>query len=173
MLTINVQIDGAMLERLAARLDQATLMQAAKPAMIESVELLRRTVRDAEPTDTGALRASIRTQVTGNTLGSLVGIVAPSGPPGRYALPMEYGRRPGSRMPPVEPLVRWAKRHKLGRTDKETRAIGFLIARAIARRGSPKARPQGYRAFETAARRGGDVQRIFARYFARIGGGQP
>jgi hypothetical protein len=51
----------------------------------------------------------------------------------RYGGAVEFGRRPG-KMPPVEPLERWAA-IKLG-----TPGIGFVIARKIARQGT-KAQP--------------------------------
>ncbi len=51
-----------------------------------------------------------------------------------YAGVIEYGRRVGARMPPVEPIARWAQL-KLGVPKKQARGVGFVIARAISRRG--------------------------------------
>lgn len=53
-----------------------------------------------------------------------------------YAGVIEKGRRAGARQPPSEPLARWAQR-KLGLPYKRARSVGFLIARAIKRRGIP------------------------------------
>lgn len=46
-----------------------------------------------------------------------------------YAAPAEYGRRPG-RMPPVAPIADWLRRHG------EDPARGYIVARAIGRRGT-------------------------------------
>lgn len=51
-----------------------------------------------------------------------------------YAGVVEEGRRPGSRMPPLRVVQRWAAR-KLALTPKEAKAAAFPIALAIARRG--------------------------------------
>jgi hypothetical protein len=53
-----------------------------------------------------------------------------------YAGVIEYGRRPGARMPPVEPLARWAQR-KLALPYPQARSIGFAIARSIQKKGIP------------------------------------
>lgn len=54
-----------------------------------------------------------------------------------YAGVIEYGRRPGARMPPTYPedvIARWAQR-KLGLPYKRAKAVSFVMRRAIARRG--------------------------------------
>lgn len=51
-----------------------------------------------------------------------------------YASIVEYGRRPGTRMPPVRAIVLWAKR-RLGKKASEAASIAYAIAKAIARRG--------------------------------------
>ena len=51
-----------------------------------------------------------------------------------YAGVIEYGRRPGARMPPEDAIARWAQR-KLGLPYKRARAVAFVMRRAIARRG--------------------------------------
>lgn len=48
---------------------------------------------------------------------------------------VESGTRP--HRPPIQPLADWAKVKGLARTDAEARRIGFLVARAIAVRGTP------------------------------------
>jgi hypothetical protein len=53
-----------------------------------------------------------------------------------YAAVIELGRRPGARMPPSSVLAHWAQR-KLGLSAAEAKSAGFVIARAIARRGLP------------------------------------
>jgi hypothetical protein len=53
-----------------------------------------------------------------------------------YAAVIEHGRRPGGRMPPVKALVPWVRR-KLGVGDAEAQSVAFLVARKIARDGTP------------------------------------
>lgn len=50
------------------------------------------------------------------------------------AIVMDEGRRPGARMPPVAALALWAQR-KLGVSADEADAVGYVLARSIARRG--------------------------------------
>jgi hypothetical protein len=63
-----------------------------------------------------------------------------------YGLFIEYGRKPGSKMPPVEPIMQWAKDKNLPqfRNAKgqyiSNFSRGFIIAKSIARDGIP-ARP--------------------------------
>ena len=51
-----------------------------------------------------------------------------------YAGIIEYGRRPGARMPPRAAVARWAQR-TLGLSEADSRAAAFVMARAIAKRG--------------------------------------
>lgn len=53
-----------------------------------------------------------------------------------YAAVVEKGRRAGARMPPVEPIARWAQR-KFKLPYKIAKGIGFAIARNIQKRGIP------------------------------------
>lgn len=59
-----------------------------------------------------------------------------------YASVLEEGRRPGGKMPPLDEITRWVIRKGLvkgrGRgasRDKAARAIAYVIARGIARKG--------------------------------------
>lgn len=53
------------------------------------------------------------------------------GTPLEYGEVVEFGRRPGKRMPPVAPIALWAQR-KLGVSADEAESVGFAIARKIA-----------------------------------------
>ncbi len=77
---------------------------------------------------TGHLRQSITHDVSGSGL-LVVGRVYSTDVPIKV-VSVEHGRRPG-RMPPRRPIELWVNR-KLG----EGRAVAFLIARAIGRRGT-------------------------------------
>lgn len=53
-----------------------------------------------------------------------------------YSGVVEEGRRPGARMPPLEPIARWAQR-KFRIPYRRARGLSFAIARKIAREGIP------------------------------------
>ena len=61
-----------------------------------------------------------------------------------YVQYIESGRKAGSKSPPLEPIVQWAKKRGI-KTDNSTM---FLIRRAIAEDGI-KPRPLMYKVFET------------------------
>jgi hypothetical protein len=73
------------------------------------------------------LRGSIAGEVA--TLGRTV--TGTVGTPLEYGEVVELGRRPGKAFPPVDPIALWARR-KLGVSEKESRSVGFAIARKIA-----------------------------------------
>lgn len=86
--------------------------------------------------DRGGLRNSIAHRLDEDGLGGVAGTNS------EYALPTEFGRRPGSR-PPVEPLIAWARRK--GFADPE--AAGWAIAEHMERFGTDP-RPFLFPAFE-------------------------
>ena len=102
-------------------------------------------------TPVGAGPAHLRTsfQITNATLRgqSIEGNVSTSL---AHALPIERGRTPGSKMPPIDPIEFWVKR-KLGITEN-SRGVAFVIARSIAAKGFKKR--DGYRMVETAFEEG-------------------
>lgn len=129
-----------------------------------SLLLIEADARTMAPQDTRRLSGSINNRITG-TFPSLVGEVGPSA---RYGMFVEFGRRAGARMPPVDALIGWVRRHwhpieqrRRGVSRNTLRAEAFVLARAIQRRGIP-ARPF----MEPAYRR--NQARIEAA-FARIG----
>jgi len=63
----------------------------------------------------------------------------------KYARWVEFGRRPG-RMPPITVMADWAYKKGIASAEN-TRAVGYLIARSIARKGT-KAQPFLAPAFE-------------------------
>mgnify|MGYP000630952051 CR=1 FL=1 len=65
-----------------------------------------------------------------------------------YALVVEHGSRP--HWPPRAPIEFWVAR-KLGVRGKRVRAVAFLVARKIARRGTPAQRNEERRAGTSAA----------------------
>ena len=77
------------------------------------------------PEDTGELKRSVHTTPTRG--GAVVSVDAPHAPF------MEYGTRP--HWPPLVPLAEWAYRKGLADSEEEARAVAFLVARQISRRG--------------------------------------
>jgi len=51
-----------------------------------------------------------------------------------YAAPVEYGRRPGAKPPPVRALEPWVEK-VLQVAPNRVRSVAFLVAKAIGRRG--------------------------------------
>lgn len=105
---------------------------------------------------TGTLMGSVFSEMRG-TAAEIHGVVAVSPPADRYALVVETGRRPGARMPPAEALILWV-RQKLstgigaaatvtgksgkpqrsrGKAGSAERALAFVVARSIGRKGFP------------------------------------
>lgn len=57
-----------------------------------------------------------------------------------YAAVIEYGRRKGARQPPTKALVPWVIQKGLvrgGNVQAKARGLAFVIARSIARKGTP------------------------------------
>lgn len=56
---------------------------------------------------------------------------------------IERGRRPGSRMPPIDKIAEWLEQKMRGQVKnrrdraKQARGLAFVVARAIAKRGLP------------------------------------
>ena len=126
---------------------KADVSRLAREAMAGITEMLRREVITRTPVGaSGNLRGSIFTEIKGANPGALRGVIASRAP---YAGYVEFGRRPGGAMPPWRegsPLYRWVVRN-LGPPDGSIERVSFLVARAIARRGT-RGRRMFARAFE-------------------------
>lgn len=120
--------------RLAAM--PAVLERELRNAMQASLLLIEADARQGAAHDTGRLAGSITNQITGVGL-NLEGRVGPSV---RYGGNVEYGRRPGAKMPPVDALMGWVSRHPMPGSRRSRRSQAFALARSIARRGI-RARP--------------------------------
>jgi hypothetical protein len=119
-------------------------------AMDASLLLLETDMRRHVPQDTRQLMGSINHQVAGSGL-NITGTVGPSLAYGAF---VERGRRPG-KYPPIAAISGWAKRHGIS---------PFLVARAIARRGT---RPQPFVA-PSIQRNRGRIVTLFERAGARV-----
>lgn len=148
-----IELDQRQWRAAVERLGPERAAQRARAAMLESLAFLQNEVRQAMPVDTGLGRGSVVTELRGRTLGDLSGEV---GSPLAHVAVLEYGRKPGGPMPPVAPIEAWAQRHGMA-------GLGYVIARAIARRGL-KARHM----FRNAAQKG---QAVIPSIFRRHLGG--
>ncbi len=127
--------------------EEEEVFRLAREAMAEITGMLRREVMTRTSIGaSGNLRGSIFVEIEGDIPGELRGVVASRAP---YADPVEFGRRPGSAMPPWRegsPLHLWVVRNLESRGD-DFESVAFLVARAIARRGI-RERRMFTRAFE-------------------------
>lgn len=101
-------------------------------AMNKSGLLLVSKIKPLTPVYRGALRNSIGSEVIHESATSIVGRVGSSLKSEQYPAVMEFGRRPGAKMPPPDALERWVHL-KLGTVEGS--GVGFVIARSIARKG--------------------------------------
>lgn len=121
----------------------ASLKHSPRPyleaGMRASAEAAAAQAKILAPVDTGRLRASITGAAQWRGVVELVGVV---GSNVQYAPYVEYGTgtlaegeggKGGAHFPPPAALDRWARRHHM--------PSGFVVARAIARRGGLRPRP--------------------------------
>lgn len=80
--------------------------------------------RSGVPVDRGTLAKSFRKEVRPRTLEAFIFS------PLRYASVMEFGRRPGGRLPPKEPILNWVMRKGLGNKELE-KSLGKKESRAL------------------------------------------
>lgn len=127
-----INFDTAQLERVARLMAQAPeIAQDEITRFITAITAhLQGEVQQRTPTAHGTLRASIFGDV--KRLGRLgaEGVVSTSL---AYAVPVELGTAP--HMPPVAPLIAWA-RQRLGVTGADAERAGWAVARKIARVGT-------------------------------------
>ena len=147
-----MEVKGQIVERGGSEwLEQfpAALRQAIERGMARSTELVRQAVaaKAGEPfgfaqdrpfgeggTAMGELVRSLTTEVR-DEKGQTVGMVFLAPPADRYGLFVEVGTRP--HFPPPAALLGWVQK-RLGITnDRQAREVAFLIARKIARQGTP------------------------------------
>lgn len=152
MASYDVTIDTSAVQAALAKLAPDQIDKRAHAAMNESLGYLQTAVRDRTPTGaTAQLWQSIFTDIRGTTFAGMQGRVAS---PLSYAVFAEEGRAPG-KFPPRAPIELWAQR-VLGDAS-----LWFIVARAIARRGT-----KGAHMFRDAAQKGqGVVRRIFLSHF--------
>jgi len=157
----NIEFEG--LKELRRDLAKAggDLDDTLRQAMLHSLQLIASEAKAKKnaPVDTGRLRASIGAKTKEGireVKGVGADVVGRVGSRVEYAIYQEIGRRPG-KMPPIAPIEEWARRHGMA-------GMGFVIARAIGRRGL-----KGKRFLERAAKEKAEqVARTFERALDRL-----
>lgn len=158
------EIDLIKLGAARAAWDQfpAIVREELNAAMSEADLLIEREVRERTPSGASkggasGLKGSLYGEETVG-LDNVIGVVASSLP---YAEPVELGTRP--HFPPVEPLIDWVIA-KLNVPEEQAPGVAFLVARKIARVGTPAAHMfrDGFAAVQ------GQVEGIFTRANERI-----
>jgi len=130
MATLEIKLLPKAFEDMSKGMKKAALKGALSGAL-RAVPIIQRATLKAKAVNTGAFMRGWRARR--HKLGAEVYNTAP------HAAYVEEGRRPGARMPPPDVIAKWSKRVKIrlgrgkARISRET--MGFLIARAIAKRG--------------------------------------
>jgi hypothetical protein len=115
-------------------------------AMESALQFVEKQVAARTPVNEGFLRGSINHLI----LSYFPDIIGEVTTPMDYAIVIERGRKPGSRMPPIDAIQQWAVR-KLGLSPDEAASAAWGIAKSIAKHGfSEKGEvgPRGKRMFE-------------------------
>jgi hypothetical protein len=158
---VSVELDpewGRFMLRLNA--SGPVMAQAQRDAMQAALVLIEGDARRRAPQDTrrlsGSITHTINQQISTGRLSRIEGRVGPSV---GYGAVMEFGRRRGARMPPVDALMGWVRRHwspTVGASrriaaarlpgrqrnvewrragQRELRSRAFALARSIQRKG--------------------------------------
>ena len=101
-------------------------IEAMQESALEGVSDIVNRIKKAKLVDTGALAQSV--MATPTKTGAAIDITAP------YAGVMEYGRRPGAAMPPLDAIYAWVVRKGLATEDpdeEDGEGEAWDIARAI------------------------------------------
>lgn len=129
---IRLDYDYSQLSELEKKLGRFDAAYAAeiRSTMEATLSLVEQNVVSRTPVGVGTLSQSITSRIFGQPV-NLAGEVGSSL---IYAPVMEFGRRPGARMPPVEPIRTWLIRKGIMGPDQADK-MAFVVARAIGRKG--------------------------------------
>ena len=128
-----LDIDLSGIDEAAANLETfpIDLSRELTLTMNQALPFVEGQVRVRTPVNQGALRNSLNHQIV-SPFPNLVGSV---GSPLQYAETMEFGRKPGSRLPPVDAIELWVYRKGIERDREKTRGVAWAIAKHIAKHG--------------------------------------
>lgn len=148
---------------LAPELEKATIRGLRKSALYLQGRVALE-ISHAEPNpafDTGELRNSVDTRFVPG--GAIVSVDAP------HASIIEYGRRPGKKMPPLDPIVAWVLRKRIGEAYIRTRmrSIAKQVKAVVGKQAGARAMKQNKEEARAMAARG--VAFVIARAIAKNG----
>lgn len=116
----------------------------------ETASLLEHYIGRVTPEGVGGARTGLKASIFSEIRENGTRITTITGTNKAYAMPVEFGRRPGQKPPPVNALLDWVGL-RFGISDpKRVKRMAFLISRAIGKRGTRAYRdnsPPGERMF--------------------------
>ena len=132
-MSASVSIDFEGLEEVLSKLRNwpPGMRKAVARAIGRGLQMIANVAKTYAPVDMGQYRGSIGAKTAfGINEVKHIGsdVVGRVGTRSEYGPYIEWGRRPGRRMPPVSIIEEWAARHGMA-------GLGFVIARSIGRRG--------------------------------------
>lgn len=129
------------LNQYTKKLAPEVLYDAARKSMVETLREMVKIAKQLTPEASGRTASRITSDINGVTLQNLNGRVYS---PDKYFRVLEYGRRPGAKMPPNDVIFDWIGHKDINPYDSDglpqmisERKLVFLIRRAIGRRGIP------------------------------------
>lgn len=157
-MNLSISLGGLQSFAIGLRDAPAYTDQVLQEAMTEATLLVQREWQENLPRVSGLTARSITSDVASTPAGVL-GIVSSSQP---NALFLELGTRP--HMPPVAAIEPWVQAVLGIREPKEVKRVAFLVARKIAREGTPAQHPMA-RAVQSTE---GQVTAMFDRAAAKV-----
>lgn len=126
------------------------MVQGVRMLMGEAGQIIEHRVSMITPQGVGGTRTGLAASIFSEVREQGTRITTITGTNKSYAMPVEFGRRPGQTPPPYRALLDWVGL-RFGISDpKQQRNLAFVIARAIGKRGTRSMRntPSGERMFE-------------------------
>lgn len=146
-MTLGVQIRIAR----PITLNPEAMIKGVRAAVGETTQILEAQIGKLTPEGVGGTRTGLKASIFSEVREQGTRITGITGSEKAYAMPVNYGRRPGQKAPPYKSLLEWVGL-RFGVSDpKQQQRLAFLIARSIGKRGTKAYRdnsPPGVRMFE-------------------------
>lgn len=140
------------------------LAPALAAALVESGAVLEKEVGSRTPQGVGGAGSGLRASWFWDLRESPLKSELIFGSSLAYAIPVEFGRRPGQRMPPVQALIPWVEKFIALKEGETVEGVAFVIARSIARKGTTGA----YMATQGAEAALPLIERIFLEHVGEV-----
>jgi len=131
-LKATVSMKGAIFDGKAPEKIRKDLLSA----MYEATLYLESKVKDKTPQGVFGMQGGLRSTIFGEVVQYGAAISGMVGHGSKYGDVIEYGRRPGQKMPPAGAMLRWVE-IKTGLSGKAAQQVEFLIRRKIGKQGFP------------------------------------